>query len=287
MGGMAIALAYLFYFVASISSNIQRRHIAKRRATDTGQIDFAFRVMALTFVLSAVLIFFNSPRLDQSWLVLVLLALACGVFGTVSLSCQYIAQRHVEAGVTNLLSNLYVPVAILLASIILHEGLKPLELVGAAILLGSVILASRKHRLSRWRFDKYFWLMAFNGIALAFVLTAERSLIKENGLTAGTWISWGAQSICLGLVALAVGSKSQYDLKETAVTGGLRFLQQLSWVVLVTIVANLSLTSAVSSFRIVLVFIAGAIFLHEREDLRRKIIGSLLATLGLLLTILA
>ncbi|HET9850478.1 MAG TPA: hypothetical protein VFP35_02530 [Candidatus Saccharimonadales bacterium] len=45
------------------------------------------------------------------------------------------------------------------------------------------------------------------------------------------------------------------------------------------------MASAITTFKIVLVFISGAIFLRERQDLKRKIAGSLIATAGLLLMI--
>ena len=67
------------------------------------------------------------------------------------------------------------------------------------------------------------------------------------------------------------------------VTGGLRFLQSLSWVILIFMVGNLSIVSSITTFKVVIVFIAAAIFLKERSDLPRKIIGSLVALAGLLL----
>lgn len=282
---MVDLVAYLFYFFASTTSTLQRRHIAIRRETDVGQIDFAFRVFFITFILSSVLALFKRPEINQSFFTVLLLATCTGIFGSLSISTQYIAQRHVEAGVTSLIGNIYTPITIVLSSVLLSESLKSHQIVGTIILLISVVIVSTKHRLSRWRFDKYFWLMVINGLALGISLVAERSLIKNNGITAGTWISWGSISLVLGLAALISWQKSQHNLNDTAVTGGLRFLQQISWVILVTAVANLSLVSAITTFKIVIVFVAGAIFLHEREDLKRKIIGSLIATAGLLLMI--
>lgn len=282
---MVELLFYLFYFVSSTGSTLQRRELATRRTNDTGQIDFAFRVMTMTFFLSFVLIFFNHPYLNQSLFTILTLATICGVFGAVAIGSQYVAQRHVEAGITSLAGNIYTPVTIVLGTLLLHEHLKPRQAVGAVILLVAVVLVSNKHRISRWRFDRYLWLMILCGVTLAFVLTAERSLIKNNGIASGTWISWGAQSLSLGIAAIIAKTRSQYNFKDTMYTGSLRFLQQLSWVVLVTVVANISLVSAVTTFKIVLVFITGAIFLKERKDLKRKIIGSLIATFGLLLMI--
>lgn len=280
---MTILLAYIFFFIAASVSPLQRRKLALRRENDKGQIDFAFRVMLITLVLSSILFFFKRPEINQSLSAIILLASVCGVFGAVALGSGYIAQRHVEAGVTSLVGNVYTPMTIILATLVLHERLKPLQIVGTILLMGSVILVSQKHRLSRWRFDKFFLLMILSGASLAPVLTAERALIRSNGITTGTWISWGAQVFFLGVFAFAARTKSQYNLKDTAITGGLRFLQQLSWVILITIVANLSLVSAITTFKVVVIFIAGAIFLHEREDLRRKVIGSFIAIAGLLL----
>jgi len=280
---MGAVLAYIFYFVAATASPLQRRHLATTRETDAGQIDFAFRVMFVCTVLSLILALFQRPQLHDDLGRVAWLALACGLFGAVALATGYIAQRRVEAGTFALVGNIYTPVTIVLASVFLNERLTPLQVVGTLLLLISVVMVSRKHRLTRWRFDKYFVLVVISGLALGAVLTAERSLIKDNGLTAGTWISWSAQSLFLAAAALVSRQKSQHDLRDTAVTSSLRFLQQLSWVVLVTVVANLSLVSAVTTFKIVLVFVAAAVWLHEREDLRRKIIGSLIAVVGLLL----
>lgn len=282
---MEIIVSYLFYFVSSVGSSLQRRHLSLRRDTDKGQIDFAFRVTLITFVLSFILILFKQPEFNQSFTTIGLLMIVCGIFGSISIAAQYVAQRHVEAGLTTLIGNIYTPITIFLSTILLYEGLEPRQIFGTVLLLISVVLVSRKHRLSRWRFDKYFMLMVLNGVSLAFALIAERSLIKENGITTGTWLSWGAIVLILGLAALVAGAKSQYNIKDTAVTGGIRFLQQLSWVVLVTIVANLSLVSAITTFKIVLMFVTAALWLHEREDLRRKIIGSFVAVAGLLLMV--
>jgi uncharacterized membrane protein len=54
-------------------------------------------------------------------------------------------------------------------------------------------------------------------------------------------------------------------------------------VILLVVVGNLSVVSAVTTFKVVILFVATAVFLHEREDMPRKIFGSVVAVLGLLL----
>jgi hypothetical protein len=47
----------------------------------------------------------------------------------------------------------------------------------------------------------------------------------------------------------------------------------------------LSVVSAVTTFKIVVIFAVAAVFLNEREDMARKVAGSIIAVAGLLLTI--
>jgi drug/metabolite transporter (DMT)-like permease len=214
---------------------------------------------------------------------LILLGIICGISGIIQYVGAYTAQRHVEAGITTLVLNLYTPVAIILASLFLNEKLTPMQLMGTFLLLAGMIIVSKKHRIGRFKFDKYFLLMVVSGIFLGVMVTAERALQKLTGFTGGTMISWYSQFIFLALATILTKSKSHYTVKQIGLTGSLRFFQGASWVVLVFIVGNLSVVSAVTTFRVVLIFIAAALFLKEREDWQRKTVGSLVALAGLLM----
>jgi hypothetical protein len=107
-------------------------------------------------------------------------------------------------------------------------------------------------------------------------------LQKITGFSAGTMLSWWSQSLFLWIVAFFVKEKSQYTKKDIFITWWLRFLQSFSWVVLVFIVWNLSLVSSITTFKVVLIFIFWALFLCERDDLKRKLFWSLIAFVGLL-----
>jgi len=188
----------------------------------------------------------------------------------------------VEAGVSSLVNNIYTPITILLATIFLHESLTMMQIIGTCLLLIGMVIVSKKHRIGRFKFDKYFLMVALSGIMLGMSLTAERALQKITGFTTGTMISRWSQCIFLGIATLIMQNKSPYSKKDIAITGGLRFMQSLSWVILIFVVGNLSIVSAITTFKIVVVFVAAAIFLHEREDLPRKILGSIIAVIGLL-----
>lgn len=281
---MAIILSYIFYFIAASVSPLQRRWLAVNRDVDErSQINFSFRVVLFLVAGSLILPFFSPFFLKGNSSTILLLAICAGLFGAVSFITIYIAQKHVEAGVSSVVANIYTPFTIILASIFLNEGLTSMQIIGTTLLLIGIVIVSKKHRTGRFTFDKYFILMIFGGIAISFVIVAERALQKMTGFTAGTMISWWSQCLFLGLATLIFKSKNQYSTKDITVTGILRFLQALSWVVLIYVVGNLSLVSAVTTFKIVVVFIAAAIFLHERQNFKRKLLGSIIALIGLLL----
>jgi len=281
---MVQLLSYIFYFVVASASPLQRRWLATKKNVDNkGQIHFAFQVSFITVVLSLLLPLFKPFYLTGNIFHLIGLAIICGIFGGGYFIASYTAQKHVEAGVTTLVSNIYTPVTIVLATIFLNEGLTLIQIFGTILLLVGIIIVSKKHQIGKFKFDKYFLLMLLSGVMLGISLTTERTLQKTTGFTAGTMFSWWSQCAILGLSTLITKNKSAYSKKDIAITGSLRFLQSLSWVILTFVVGNLSLVSSITTFKVVIIFVAAAIFLRERSDLPRKITGSFVALLGLLL----
>ncbi len=281
---MILLLSYVFYFIASSAKSLQQRFLLKNKDYTTAeQITFTFHCMFFLFLGSLLFPFFSPFYLSGGFLHLFLLALVCGVFSAGSNLASYLAQKHVDAGVTSILWNIYTPITIVLSSILLHEGLKPMQIMGTILLLFAIILISKKHRTGRFTFDKYFLLSILSGVLISGVLVAERALQNLTGFSAGVMISWGAGALALGLVSLFLGNKHTYTNKEVLTTGGLQFVASLSYVVLVWVSGNLSVVSAITTFKVVVVFITAALFLHEREDLGRKFFGSLVALVGLLL----
>lgn len=281
---MIILLSYLFYFIAASASPLQRRWLAKTKGGESrNQIDFAFKITLVMVVLSLLIPFFSPFKFGGNPYILFLLALVCGVCGAVSTVTIYIAQKHVAAGISSLVANINTPIAIVLASLFLHEGLTPLQIIGTILLLLALIIVSKKHRIGKFRFDKYFMLMVIGGTMLGFTLTAERTLMNMAGFTTGTLLSWWSQCAALGIATFATRSKHTYSRNDILITGTLRFLQALSWVIVLFVVGNLSVVSSITTFKVVIIFIAAALFLKEREDMPRKIFGSIVAIVGLLL----
>lgn len=279
---MAVLIAYLFYFVAATASPLQRRWLAVRREQDS-QIMLAFHTLLIIAVGGLILPLFSPFSLHGNPLHIFLLSLVCAISGTLFILANYTAQKHVDAGVTNLIINLYTPVSILLATLFLNEALTGKQLLGTALLLSAVVIVSKKHRIGRFKFDRYFLMMVVSGVMLGVAISAERGLMKTTGFSAGTLLSWWSQCLALGVIVLATKSKRVFSVKDTVITGGLRFFQALSWVTLLNVVGNLSVAASVTTFKVVVIFGAAAIWLHETEDMKRKILGCIIALIGLLL----
>ena len=281
---MAVLLSYLFYFVAASASPLQRRWLAVKKPIDSrSQVRFTFQVTSIVSLLSLLLPIFNPFRLQGNAWNIVGLSLLSGIFGGAVYLSTYVAQKHVEAGVSSLLTNIYTPITIVLASIFLKEGLTTMQVLGTMLLLVGVVIVSKKHQTGRFTYDKYFWLMILSGTMLSVALIAERALIKTTGFSAGSILSWGSQWAMLGVATLFIKPSATYTIKDIGITGVLRYLQTVSWVTVSFVVGNLSIVSAITTFKVVVVFAAAALLLKERQDLTRKLLGSVIAVGGLLL----
>lgn len=282
---MITFFAYLFYFFASTLSPLQRRWVSVHREGERkGQINFAFRVLLILSLLGTVILPWVKPfEFAGSIANIGLLALVCGVFGAGFWVASYTAQRHVDAGITTLVGKVYMPVTIILSTLLLDERLVGKQIFGAVLLFVSILIISKKHRIGRFKFDRYFVMMLASSVMLGVLLVAERALQKITGFTTGTLLSWWSQTIAIGALSLWSNEKSGHTAFDTAITGVVRFLAAFSWVFLLYTVGNLSLVSTISTFGVVIVFITAAIFLNERDNFWQKVFGSVLAVAGLLL----
>ncbi len=281
---MTIFLSYIFYFIASSASSLQVRWITKKRDLESReQIRFVFQVVFITFLGSLLFPFFSKFYLAGNPYYIFFLVLTCCVFGAGTNIANIIAQKHLDVGISTIVVNIYTPITIFLSSILIHEGLTLTQVYGTILLLVAMVLVSKKHHLGKFKFDKYFLLILLSGVLLGVLLVAERALQIQTGFSASIILSWGAQALGLGIATLISGSTHTYSTKDVVTSGLFRFFGSLSYVILVYVASNLSLVASITTFKVVIVFIAAALFLNEREDLPRKIVGSIIAVLGLLL----
>ena len=283
---MTTVLAYLFYFVFATWSPLQRRVLATK--TNYNPILIAQKT-SLVKILIATVVFVLIPSKgsfvfsEQLW---ILLILSC-LFSVIHFVLIYATQKHIDATKTTIIVNIYTPVSILLATIFLGESLALKQIFGTLLLLLAVVIISINKIDNKFlKIDKYVLRMLIVGITLGIVLVIERQLMKITGNWNGVFLSWFASFVGLSIVAPLVSkyfAGTRPSNKDVIVTAGLNFLQQASWPILVVAVGNFSVVSSVTTFKIVVVFVASYLFLQEKDHLRRKIAGSILALIGLLL----
>ena len=172
-----VFLAYLFYFVAASASPLQRRWLAvKRDVGNKEQINFAFRTTLFLIFGSLFFPLFSPFYISGNVWHLVFLSLISGVFGMAYFILSYISQKHVDSGISSVVNNIYTPITIILASIFLNESLTGIQILGTVLLLVGMFVVSKKHRVGKFSFDKYFLMMIGAGVMIGFVLVAERAL---------------------------------------------------------------------------------------------------------------
>lgn len=280
---MTAILAYIFFFVAATASPLQRRHQSK--VTKTDPIILAAWTQAFVWVLGLSLLYrADTSSFEWSWH-LAFLSLGLLISSPLFFYLSYKSQKHVDATQSIILSNIYTPVAIALALLFLGDALTKTQIIGAIILFFAMILISIERVGNKsFAFSKHSFEMLTSGIFLGIVLFLEKATMDLVGNRVGIVFSWTAQII--GLFALVYAIRGIHKLptkREILVSGSLRYAQQLSWVTLLIVVGNLALVSAVTTFKIVFIFLGAFIFLKERDHLARKFLGVAIAIIGLLL----
>jgi drug/metabolite transporter (DMT)-like permease len=280
---MNLFLAYVFYFVAASASPLYRRWSAKKQPDDGNKLKAAFYSNAVLACMAPLLFIHGSLPAHIPVIKIIILAVLAGVFGTAFIAFQYNAQKHVDAGLTTVISNIYTPVVIILSTLFLGEKLKGLQFVGTGLLLYAAIIMSKKHKISRFKYDTYFMQMLCSGMFLGVTLIIERLMIKSVGLPLAFTLSWLTQTAGIGLVSLSDKRPLGVPRRVIGTTGVLRFFQIYAFGLLIVISGNLSIVSSITTFKVVIIVAVAALFMNEKDHLREKIIGSLVALAGLLL----
>ncbi len=174
-----------------------------------------------------------------------------------------------------------------IAAIFLSERMTLTQLSGVTIVVSTAALVSVRKTTKR-TFEVSTWslLAILSSLIAAMALTFEKHLLGQMNVGTYMIIGWGFQT--LAMVVLATGEwhtlkdfNKQGILKLSSL-GLLRFLQGITFVIAVS-QADIGLLASIVSYKAVLIFIGGVLFLSERNHILIRLLGSILATIGLLL----
>lgn len=118
--------------------------------------------------------------------------------------------------------------------------------------------------------------------AAAFV--AEKYLLGHMNVGTYMVVGWSFQTLAMVIMAGSewkqLGSLKRKVILDITNLGIQRTLAGVTIVYALSKV-DAGLLSGIRTYKIALVFIGGWLFLHERDHLRRKFVGAVLATMGL------
>lgn len=253
------------------------------------------QVTAVTFTIAAVivmpatLVYGNVQVTDlvQWWPYLLVGGLATSLNAAVTL----LIFRYMDAAMGTLLGTLHIVMAVLGGLVVLGERLGLQEVAGAAIALAAVTYALSVHVSRR---ERRHWTLGIvcavaSGVLFSVAVMAEKYLLGE--MAVPSYLVWagGTQWVIAVLLALLFGRR-QFRKVLSADNAGLLLaagLTRLGMGVLFvfSLVALKSLCMAVilAGLRPLFVAFLGAAFLHERRFMRRKIIASAVAAIGVAL----
>lgn len=199
----------------------------------------------------------------------------------------YRANEELDAAQFAIITNLEAFFVIIFAGLFLGENLTALQLLGAVLLIIAAInVAVEKTGRRTFRVGRASLIALCACLFVAAGLTTEKALLKEMGFATYVFVAWSAQTIAVGLFTFRDRKKFKQlrrkQFAEIMVLGVLRLGAALSAVAAITLV-DISIVASVRSYKPILIFFGALIFLGEKRDFRRRMIGAGLATIGLLL----
>lgn len=277
----------LIYFISSVANTIIQRKAALAATVTPRLISFlAFMLFLWPAGIICALIFgeFHVTWQSQTYLALLFSALGIGGFSIYSIQLN----KQVDAIQYSVVTNLNTLVVVLLGIIIVGDTLTNIQFIGMLLLvLGSILIAVKGLNKSAFAFDKYSILLVLATAALGVGIVAERAALNYMSISSYLIIGYGLQTLVLGISSRKVLhevkklSKSQWLLVSKI--GITRAGWNLGFLLAVVASLNVSLVASISSFRVPLVFVVSYFILSERTSLKRKFIGMIIATLGLVL----
>jgi drug/metabolite transporter (DMT)-like permease len=220
------------------------------------------------------------------------LFVAAGLCFGITNMLSFAVLQYVDAAIGTLLMTFNIISSVILATLVINEGLSVRQLVGGFVVVLSVYCVLSL-RINGYR-HKRLWL----GVLLSIIaslffgiaMTSEKYLLNHVSLQTYLTFGWSFQFIGTLTIALCFGKLLQADLsllKRTRfwrwalLAGVLRVTGGILFVISLKLSNNLSLVSVFTGFRVLLAAIFAAYLLGEREYLARKYEAALLAVGGI------
>lgn len=214
------------------------------------------------------------------------------VFASVAFGLQNVglfwALRYMDAAISSLLGMLGTVAVVVMATLILDEGLTLQQLAGAAVIVASItyVLSAKVNAGERRHWTLGLIISIVTAALLGIGATGEKYLLGHMELGSYLVFGWGMQWLLI-LGTSLVYQPRQFktvlqpgNAKLLAAATTARTLGALGFVANLLILNNLSKVAVLSGLKVIFVGILGVFILHERQFVRRKIVGAVAAAIG-------
>lgn len=282
---------FVFLMVVYFTANTATRLLVRvfTQTTSLNPYTASFLIMAPTYIVGLVygVSQQSQPVLQGVTPALIFIVFIVGMLQVVSGRIAITTQKHIETAPYTVMRMIFVPVSILISTLMLGESLSLVQTIGMVSILIGVSVVSTGGRVPHFKhIGHYEALTLINSVFLGAYVVLGRYLIHETSLPTLLIVFGGVELIPLIITLLKVPytKPSRLDVSLAAGIGIASAVHIVAFWLAVDLVGNVALVSSLSAFRIVTIFIGSHIILKEKSNLRQKVAGSLLATVGLLLS---
>ena len=198
------------------------------------------------------------------------------------------ALQHLEASVYSILFNLRILFTTVFGILFLNETVIPLQILGGVCIFMAVF-ALRKHDRKHLTIIGIQWgLIA--ALTISVLNLSEKSLLNHVSYLSYAVPTLLLSSLVMWAVLLIRGTrlpKSYLFKRSTIALMSLRALSAHGALLALTFGATLSIYTYVSSLSVVLTVIFGILLLGEKQQLRQKIVATVVAFTGLTIILVA
>jgi drug/metabolite transporter (DMT)-like permease len=280
MGWLILVLVGTLFW--SITTLLQRAFL-KEEQSDAYTYAIVFQLLVSFSILIYVLFTgFNIPSLKPILFNLVLMTILYAVANFT----LYKGLQLIEASEMTILLSSKSIWTMWAATIFLNEKITPLRIIGTLLIISGVIVISWKKKVLK--FNKGYTLILISAALFGLAFTNDAFILEVIEAPSFSVLAFGFPAIALLLIRPKSFKELRFFFQKNRLIKVLEASLFYS-IAAVTIYAayraggNVSQISPITQLTIVINVILSYIFLKERNFLLRKIIGSLLALVGVLL----
>lgn len=276
----------IYYFASSTYSLLQRKY-SQSSAIPLKLIPAIVFGLVVYPVAVIVALLWGNIWIDWQWQTITLLIVASIFIGAFNVA-PFRINKHIDTTQYLIISNIYTPITVLIGVFVLHEAFTGTQFIGMLLLIvGAILVAAKGFKRNTFKFDKHSVELAALAILLGIGLATEKAALSFMSPSAYMIIGYGLQAIATFYFARedlpAVRNINKQGVIELLQLGSARSGHVIGYFLSVAISRNVALIASLTSFRIPIVFVASIFVLKEREQLTRKFIGVIIATIGLIL----